>query len=83
MGIEHVGTVEKGRDRDRERDQGQPEARSSLEKVEKEVKKIRGVSHLEKFEARASDGHHKDYNLLLFIGLARRVPLFVFLFLFK
>ena len=31
--------VEKGRDRDGERDQSQPEARASLEKVEKEVKK--------------------------------------------
>ena len=47
--------VEKGRDRDRERDQGQPEARASLEKVEKEVKKTRGASHLEKTEVRASD----------------------------
>ena len=62
--------VEKGRDKDRERDQGQPKARASLEKVEKEVKKTRGVSHLEKFEARAPDGHHKDYILLLFVGLA-------------
>ena len=30
--IEHVGTVEKGRDSERERDQGQPEARASPEK---------------------------------------------------
>ena len=32
LGIEHVGTVEKGRDSERERDQGQPEARASLKK---------------------------------------------------
>ena len=32
LGIEHVGTVEKGRDSERERDQGQPEARASPEK---------------------------------------------------
>ena len=30
LGIEHAGMVEKGRDRDRERDQGQLEARASL-----------------------------------------------------
>ena len=36
--------VEKGRDNDRERDQGQLEARASLEKVEKEVKKTRNKS---------------------------------------
>ena len=72
--------VEKGRDKDRERDQGQPKARASLEKVEKEVKKTRGVSHLEKFEARAPDGHHKDYIILLFVGLARKSTLVFFLF---
>ena len=54
-----------------------------LEKVEKEMKKIRGVSRLEKFEERALDGHHRDRILLLFVGLARKVPLFVFLFLSK
>ena len=80
-GIEHTGTVEKVRDRDKDPDQ--PEARASPEKVEKEGEKTRGASHLEKFEARALDGHHRDYILLLFVGLARRVPLFVFLFLFK
>ena len=68
--IEHAHTVEKGKDRDRERDQGQPKARASPKKVEKEVKKIRGVSHSEKFEAKALNGHHKDYILLLFVGLA-------------
>ena len=78
LGIEHASTVEKGRDRDRERDQG----KSLTKKVEKEVKKTRGTSHPEKFEARASDGHHKDYILLLFVGLARRAPLFVFHFSF-
>jgi len=60
-GIEHVGTVGKDRDSDRERGQGQPGARATPEKVEKEVKKTRGISHLEKFEARAPDEHHKDY----------------------
>ena len=49
--------VEKGRDSDRERDQGQP-------------------------EARALDGHHKDYILLLFIGLARKSTFVYFLFSF-
>jgi len=39
--IEHVGTVEKGRDGDRERDQGKLEARASPKKVEKEAKKTR------------------------------------------
>ena len=75
--------VERGRDRDRERDQGQLETKASLEKVEKEVKKTRRASHLEKFEVRALDGHHRDCILLFFVGLARRTPLFVFLFLFK
>ena len=74
--------VEKGRDSDRERDQGQPEVRASLEKVEKEVKKTRGISHPEKFEARALDGHHRDYILLLFVGLARKSTLVCFLFSF-
>ena len=77
--------VEKGRDRDRERerDQGQPEAITSPKKVEKEVKKTREANHPEKFKVRALDGHHKEYIFLLFIGLALRSPLFVFLFLFK
>ena len=85
LGIEHADMVEKGRDRDRdrERDQGQPEAKASREKVEKEVKKIRGTSHLEKSEVKAPDGHHRNYILLLFVGLTQRVPLFVFIFLFK
>jgi len=82
-GIQHAGTVEKGRDRDKERDQGQLEARASSEKVEKEVKKTRGPSHAEKFEAKAPNGHHKDCILLLFVVLARKVPLFLFLFLFN
>ena len=64
-GIEHAGTVEKGRDSDRERGQGQPGARASPEKVEKEVKKTRGTSHPEKFEARALDGHYKVYILFV------------------
>ena len=70
LGIEHVSTVEKGRDRNRERDQGQPETRASPEKVEKEVKKTRETSHPKKFEARAPDGHHRNCILLLFIELA-------------
>ena len=82
LGIEHVSTVEKGRDRNRERDQGQPETRASPEKVEKEVKKTRETSHPKKFEARAPDGHHRDCILLLFIELAWKAPLFVFLFSF-
>ena len=69
-------------ERDRERDQGQLEARASPEKVKKEAKKAREASHLEKFEAKALDGHHKDSILLLFVGLARRALLFVFLFSF-
>ena len=75
--------VEKGRDSDREKDQGQLEARVSPKNVEKEMKKIRGTSHLEKFEARALYGHHKDYILLLFVGLARKSTFVCFLFLFK
>ena len=62
--------VEKGRDSDRERDQGQPETRASPEKVTEEVKKTRGTSHLKKFEAKALDRYHRDYILLLFVGLA-------------
>ena len=83
LGVEHASMVEKGRDRDRERDQSQLEARASLEKVEKEVKKTRGMSHPKKFEARAPDGHHRDCIILLFVRLAQKAPLFVFLFLFK
>ena len=75
MGIEHACTAEKGRDSDKERDQGQPEAKALLEKVEKEVKKTRGASHPKKL-----DGHYRDYILLLFFRLARRAPLFVFFF---
>ena len=67
--------VENGRDSDRERGQGQPKARASPEKVEKQVKKTRETSLMEKFEARASDGHHRDYILLLFVGLARKSTL--------
>ena len=54
-----------------------------IPKVEKEAKKARGASHLEKFEARAPDGHHRECILLLFVRLAQRAPLLVFLFLFK
>ena len=82
LGIEHAGLVEKGRDSDRERDQGQLEARALPEKIEKEAKKARGVSHLKKFEARASDGHHIDRILFLFIGLAHKSTLICFLFSF-
>ena len=74
--------VEKGRNSDRERGQGQPETRASPEKVEKEVKKTRGISHPEKFEARALDEHHRDYILLLFVRLARKNTLVCFLFSF-
>ena len=81
-GIEHVGTVEKGRDSDRERGQGQPKARALPNKVEKKVKKTRGTSHMEKFEAKALDGHHRDYILLLFVGLAHKSTLCLFSFLF-
>ena len=74
--------VEKGRDSDRERDQCQLEARASLEKVEKESKKLRGASHPKKFEARSPDGHHIDHILLLFIGLVHKSTLVCFLFSF-
>ena len=77
-----VKKKKKGRDSDRERGQGQPKAKALLEKVEKEVKKIRGTNHPEKFEARAPDGHHKDYILLLFVRLARKCTLVYFIFLF-
>ena len=59
-----------------------PKARASPEKVEKEVKMRRGTSHPKKFEARALDGHHKDYIHLLFIGLASKSTRVCFLFLF-
>ena len=78
-GLAEETKVEKGR----ERDKGQPEAIASPEKVEKEMKKTREASHPEKFKARALDGHHRNCILLLFVGLAQRAPLFVFLFLFK
>ena len=81
--IEHACAVEKGRDSDRERGQGQPEARASPEKVEKEVKKTRGTSHPERFEARAPNGHHIYYILLLFVRLACKSTLCLFSFLFK
>ena len=55
LGIEHAGMVEKCRDSDRERGQGQPEARASPKKVKKEVKKTRGISHMEKFDVGAPD----------------------------
>ena len=60
--------VEKDRDSDREIGQGQPE--------------VRGTSHLEKFQARAPDGHHRDYILLLCDGLARNSTFVYFLFSF-
>ena len=81
-GIEHASMTEKCRDSDRERDQGQPKAKASFEKVEKEVRKTRGTSHPEKFDARALDGHYKDYILLLFVRLACKSTLVCFLFSF-
>ena len=48
--------------------------------VEKEVKKTRGTTHPENFEARAPDGYHRDYILLLCDGLARKSSLFFFFF---
>ena len=50
--------------------------------MEKEAKKITGASHPKKFEARASDRHHKDYILLLFVGLAHKFTHVCFLFSF-
>ena len=75
--------AKKGRDSDREKGQGQPEARALLKKVEKEVKKIKGTSYLKKFKAKAPDGHNKGYILLLFVGLARKSALVCFLFSFN
>ena len=43
---------------------------------------MRGRSHLEKFEARSLDKHHRDYILLLFVGLAHKSTLACFLFFF-
>ena len=83
--MEHADTVENGRKSDREREQGQPEVIASPKKVEKEAKKTRGTSYPKKFEARAPDGHHRDYILLFFVGLARKstlVCLFVCFFFF-
>ena len=60
----------------------QPEARASPKKVEKKVKKTKGTNHLEKFEARAPDGHHIDYILLLFVGIAHKSTLCLFTFSF-
>ena len=74
--------VEKGRDSDKERGQGQFKSRVSPYKVEKEVKKTGGTSHSEKFEARAPDGHHRDYIFLLFVGLTRKSTLVCFIFFF-
>ena len=74
--------VEKGKDSDRERGQGQAKARALLKKVEKEAKKAKGASHLEKFETRVPDGHHRDRSLLLFVGLAHKSTLVCFLFSF-
>ena len=82
LGIEHASTVEKGRDRDRERVQGQPKARASPKKVKKEMKKTRGMSHLKKLEAGGSDGHHRDCILLLFVGLAHKSTLVYYLFIY-
>ena len=42
--------------RDRDRDQGQPETRASPEQVKMETE---DKYHLEKFKARALDGHHR------------------------
>ena len=84
-GVEHLGMIQNGRNNDRERDQGQLEVGASPEKIEKEAKKAKGTSHLEKFKAKVPDGHHKDYILLLFVGLARKstlVCLFVCLFFY-
>ena len=50
------------------------------QKVDKEVKKKRGTSLLEKFKVRAPVGHHRDYILLLFVELARKSTLVCFLF---
>ena len=44
------------------------------------MKKTKGTSHPEKFEARAPDGHHRDYIFLLFVGLARKSTLVLFFF---
>ena len=77
--------IQNGRNNDRERDQGQLEVGASPEKIEKEAKKAKGTSHPKKFKAKAPDGHHKDYILLLFVGLARKstlVCLFVCLFIY-
>ena len=49
-------------------------------KLEKEVKKTKGTSHPKKFKARVSNGHHKNYILLLFVGLAHKSTLACFLF---
>ena len=43
-----------------------------------EMEKIRGVSHSEKFEARAPNGHHK-YIYIYISFLARKSTLFVWL----
>jgi len=80
LGIEHAGTIEKGRDSDRERGQGQPEARASPKKVEKEVKKRRGISHVEMFDVGSPDGHHRDYIISFCDGLACKEHPYLFSF---
>ena len=46
--------------RNRDRDQGQPETRASPEQVKMETE---DKYHLEKFKARAPDGHHRNISL--------------------
>ena len=60
--------------------QGQPEARVSLKKVEKQVKKRRGISHVEKFDVGSPDGHHRDNIILFCDGLARKEHPYLFSF---
>ena len=46
------------------------------------MKKTRETSRSEKFEARAPDGHHRDYILLLFVRLVCKSTLICFSFFF-
>ena len=46
------------------------------------MKKTKGTNHSEKFEARVSDGQRRDYNLLLFVGLAHKSTFVCFSFFF-
>ena len=46
------------------------------------MKKTREASQPEKFKARALDGNHRDYIILLFVGLAFKSTLVCFLFPF-